>query len=68
MLEAQVADQSSNGDDSMSRQGKQLETEVLYTRSFFMGLLSGILFDTFSDEKPEELSLKAQKFIKTVPG
>ena len=44
-----------------------MDTELLFTRSFFMGLVSGIMLEKFDSAKPEELSLKAQKYIKHVP-
>ena len=33
-----------------------------------MGLTSGFLFAKFGDDKPDQLNLKAQKFMKTIPG
>ena len=45
-----------------------LSSELLFSRSFFMGLISGILLERFGGASAEELSQKAQFFIKSVPS
>jgi len=47
--------------------GKVLDVELLYTQSFFMGLVSGVLFETCLDDSPKVFSLKAQEYLSQVP-
>ena len=67
-LHLQSLDYLFEAQDEAENSHKDLDTELLFTRSYFMGLVSGIVLEKFGTAKPEELSLKAQKYIKIVPN
>lgn len=43
-------------DESRDQENKPLDHELLFNRSFFMGLVSGIMLEKCKNSKPEELS------------
>jgi len=47
--------------------GKVLDVELLYTQSFFMGLVSGVLFERCLHDSPKVFALKAQEYLSLVP-
>ena len=47
--------------------GKFVDVELLYTQSFFMGLVSGVLFERCLDDSPKVFALIAQKYLSLVP-
>ena len=67
-LHLQSLDHLLEEEDEAERSSQKIDTELLFTRSYFMGLVSGILLNKFSASKPDELSQKAQKFISGVPS